>query len=288
MVGLKDVAKLANVSVMTVSRVINGNVNVADQTKNRVESAIRELGYVPNRIAKALVNSCTKTIGVLFSNIFNPVYMSILSSIEKRARELGYQIVICNASDYNSAVTDIKLLMSKMIDGIIILPVEFDAMNDSCTEKEGVDDMWKFYEKLRSMIAQYNFPCVVIDIDIGIESVDYVCHDYAEAARIGIEYLIGEGFKRIHFVNSELNDGLWAERQQIYRQVMKDRGLEHEIRIDYCENKSSSAFKLAKKIMTTGERPEAFYCANDVLAIGVMQAISDCAENPERYFCNGE
>ena len=130
MVSIKDVSKLSGVSVMTVSRVINGSDNVREETRDKVKQAIQELDYIPNQLAKSLVNSSTRTVGVLFSNIFNPVYLSIISGIEKRAHERGYNIIISNATDYKSSVEGLNMLVSKMIDGLIVLPVEFNNMND--------------------------------------------------------------------------------------------------------------------------------------------------------------
>ena len=99
MVNIKDVAKKAGVSMMTVSRVINDNGAVSAETRKKVEQAVKDLDYIPNQIAKSLVNASSRTVGVLFSNIFNPVYSSIISGIESRAHESGYNIIISNATD---------------------------------------------------------------------------------------------------------------------------------------------------------------------------------------------
>ena len=276
MVSIKDVAKLSGVSVMTVSRVVNGSDNVREETRDKVKQAIQELDYIPNQLAKSLVNSSTRTVGVLFSNIFNPVYLSIISGIEKRAHERGYNIIISNATDYKSSVEGLNMLVSKMIDGLIVLPVEFNNMNDEQASADAVDEMWRFYGALKRMLARRKLPCVVIDIDIKSDLADYVCHDYIGTAKMGIEYLIGLGFKRIHHINSELREGLWADRQKAYETGMKAAGLEKEIRVDYCANSTAAAFRLVRKLLQTNEKPEAFYCANDILAIGAMQAINAC------------
>ena len=231
MVSIKDVAKLSGVSVMTVSRVVNGSDNVREETRDKVNQAIQELDYIPNQLAKSLVNSSTRTVGVLFSNIFNPVYLSIISGIEKRAHERGYNIIISNATDYKSSVEGLNMLVSKMIDGLIVLPVEFNNMNDEQASADAVDEMWRFYGALKRMLARRKLPCVVIDIDIKSDLADYVCHDYIGTAKMGIEYLIGLGFKRIHHINSELREGLWADRQKAYETGMKAAGLEKEIMI---------------------------------------------------------
>jgi periplasmic binding protein/lacI transcriptional regulator len=276
-VNIKDVAKKAGVSMMTVSRVINDNGAVSAETRKKVEQAVKDLDYIPNQIAKSLVNASSRTVGVLFSNIFNPVYSSIISGIESRAHESGYNIIISNATDYQSSVQALNMLVSKMIDGLIILPVEPKGMNNGLSSKHALGEMWQFYEDLKNLLARRNLPCVVIDIDINSDLVEYVCHDYTKAARIGIQYLIGAGFRKIFQINSELKEGLWKDRQDVYEKEMRAAGLESEIRVEYCANSTEDSFDLVRRLLENGDVPEAFYCANDILAIGAMQAIHSCS-----------
>lgn len=118
------------------------------------------------------------------------------------------------------------MLVSKMIDGLIILPVEPKGMNNGLSSKHALGEMWQFYEDLKNLLARRNLPCVVIDIDINSDLVEYVCHDYTKAARIGIQYLIGAGFRKIFQINSELKEGLWKDRQDVYEKEMRAAGLE--------------------------------------------------------------
>lgn len=277
MVNIRDVAKKAGVSMMTVSRVINDKGSVSIATRSKVKAAIEELDYIPNQIAKSLVNASSRTVGVLFSNIYNPVYSNIISGIESSAHENGYNIIISNATDYQSSVQALNMLVSKMIDGLIVLPVEPDGMNNGLSSKQALGEMWQFYEELKTLLAKRNLPCVVIDIDIHSDIVEYVCHDYTKAAQIGISYLIGQGFQKIFQINSELKEGLWKDRQEVYEAEMRRAGLEKEIRVEYCANSTQDAYNLVKKLLEQGEAPQAFYCANDILAIGAMQAISSCS-----------
>ena len=274
MVNSRDVASKAGVSMMTVSRVVNESGSVSEKTKKKVQAAIRELDYIPNQLAKSLVNSTSRTIGVLFSNIFNPVYSSIISGIERKAHEIGYNIIISNATDYTSSVQALNMLVSKMVDGLIVLPIEPDGMNDDESSLHALGEMWQFYEDLKNLLAKRKLPCVVIDIDIDSDLVEYVCHDYVKAAKIGIDYLINKGFKNIQYINSELKQGLWKDREDEYLFAMKQAGLEKYICTHYCTNSTKSSFDLVSGLLKKGERPQAFYCGNDILAIGAMQAIS--------------
>ena len=260
--------------MMTVSRVVNDSGKVTEKTREKVLQAIQELDYIPNQLAKSLVNLTSRTVGVLFSNIFNPVYSSIISGIERKAHEIGYNIIISNATDYTSSVQALNMLVSKMVDGLIILPIEPDGMNDDASSQQALGEMWHFYEYLKNLLAKRNLPCVVIDIDIDSNLVEYVCHDYVGAARIGIEYLIGKGFRNIQYINSELKQGLWKDRENEYFSAMKRAGLDEYIKTHYCANSTKSAFDLVSARLREGERPQAFYCGNDILAIGAMQAIS--------------
>lgn len=278
MVNIKDVAKRAGVSMMTVSRVINNNGPVKDSTRKKVEKVIDELDYIPNQIAKSLVNSASKTIGVLFSNIFNPVYSSIISGLEEKANESGYNIIISNASDYKSSTQALNMLVSKMVDGFIILPIEPKGLNSNAFSKQALDEFNDFYEYLKKFLSKRKLPCVVIDIDLNNDSdhIRFVGHDYAAAARIGIEYLLGCGFKNIVQINSELKSGIWQERQSAYETAMREAGLEENICTEYCSNSTQAAYDLVRDMLKRGDRPEVFYCANDIMAIGAIQAINSC------------
>ena len=123
--SITDVAKLANVSVTTVSRAINNHPYVSDKTKRRIRKAMQELNYYPNNIAQQLRGQKTKLIGVTISFITNPFFAYLVDAIEKRAKQLGYRLTILQTSD-NPKLEQfyVDLIAKKQMDGMIITSLE--------------------------------------------------------------------------------------------------------------------------------------------------------------------
>ena len=96
MVTIRDVARRAGVSAMTVSRVINGSPRVGDETRRQVQAAVSELGYVPNAFARGLVRRATRTIGVIVPDIANPFFTLVVRGAENAAWRAGYHVILCN------------------------------------------------------------------------------------------------------------------------------------------------------------------------------------------------
>ena len=142
---IKDVAREAGVSLMTVSRVINGTGQVKQNTVDRVNGAIKKLGYRPNLLAKSLAQGKSKTIGILSSNMYNQVYIDIITSIEKNAYKEGFVVINADVSNSVDAKQALNMLLGSKVDGIIILPLEMD-MSELPDFKVAVEETRKFYD----------------------------------------------------------------------------------------------------------------------------------------------
>ena len=119
--SIRDVARLANVSPATVSRVMNNTANVDEEKRQRVLSAIKETGFVPNQVARSLFKKSAKLIGLIVPSIENPFFTQMASAIEKTADDMGYRILLCSSTDdVEKEKTMISMLTSMNADGIII------------------------------------------------------------------------------------------------------------------------------------------------------------------------
>ena len=122
-ITLRDVAKRAGVSAMTVSRVINGSAGVDADTQRRVEGAILELEYVPNRVARGLVSQKTRTIGLIVPDVVNPFFAPVVRGAETTARKAGYRVLLCN-SEANLRLEReyIADLVEHRVEGLLLAP----------------------------------------------------------------------------------------------------------------------------------------------------------------------
>ena len=109
---------------MTVSRVINSPEKVKPATREKVTKVIKDMNYLPNLIAKSLVSGSAKTIGVLYSNIYNQAYLDMIMGIDEIAYSNNYTIMSSNVDDYESAVRGLEMFLSNHVQGIIVLPME--------------------------------------------------------------------------------------------------------------------------------------------------------------------
>ena len=123
MATVADVAKRAGVSVSTAARVLSGNGYAADSTRRQVLDAAKELGYVPNQVARSLRTRQTRMIGLLIGDVENSFYSSIAKNVESVTKEAGYHVVLCNSDDdAESEREHLTLLESMRVDGLIVTP----------------------------------------------------------------------------------------------------------------------------------------------------------------------
>src|SRR4051794_25376149 len=182
-VTIRDVAALAGVSSMTVSRVINESARVSPSTRRRVEDAIAELGYVPSRLARGLIRQRTGTLSLIVPDVANPFFTLIVRGAEDVARRAGYRVILCDTrADLALEREVIEEMIAHRVDGILIGPVG-DRSRDHLRRLE-----------------RFRIPFVLVDRSLpGIEA-DTVVGDSTGGARRLVEHLVGLGHRRIGMV----------------------------------------------------------------------------------------
>lgn len=208
MVTIYDIAKEANVSAMTVSRVINNAENVSENTRRKVELVIEKLNYVPNSSARSLVSKKSKILSLLVTDIANPFFTSVARGAEDKAMQMGYQLMLCNSDEnVNKESKYIDMLISTRIDGALIAPA-----NDS-----SIKSILK--------LSKFNIPVVLIDRHIKDLKCDQVLSDNETTTRRLIEHLIIQGHKKIAIINGPLDIATARERHKAYCDTLTSHGL---------------------------------------------------------------
>ena len=145
MANIKDVALHAGVSVTTVSHVVNGTRFVSEVVRQRVEAAVRELGYVPSAVARSLKHNTTRTFGMVIPNNSNPYFAEIIQGVEARCFAAGYNVILCNSNDDpERQAAYLRVLAEKRIDGLIFVVTGSDAV-------------------VRATLGSINTPLVLLD-----------------------------------------------------------------------------------------------------------------------------
>jgi LacI family transcriptional regulator len=252
---MRDVSRLAGVSVKTISRVINDDPAVAPATAERVQAAIRELGFQPNLVARSLRVGRDDAVGVVVENIADPFFAEMTSAIEQIARERGMFVIIASAGyapENERAV--VNGIASRHVAGLIISPTSGDHS-------------YLARERLR-------FPVVFVDRPPVQYDVDAVLVDNEGATRMAVEHLIKHGHRRIAFVGDRLHMYTTRLRYQGFRAAMRDAGItvdERLVRAGALETQNST--EAMEQLLEFEGGLTAVISANARASLGVVRAL---------------
>ncbi|WP_026694152.1 LacI family DNA-binding transcriptional regulator [Peribacillus kribbensis] len=254
MVRIADVAKLANVSTATVSRVISNAGTVKKETAEKVLEAIKKLNYQPNMLARQLRRSETKTILVVVPDITNTFFSVVLRGIESVAIENGYQVLLGDArNDVESETSFLTILGQKKADGLILLTARTD-------------------QKILEDLSQ-DFPVVLACEYYEGSKLPTVSIDNVSSARKATEYLISLNHKRIGHISGPLNIVVGRDRYRGFHQAMAQHGLSVDPSlIQEGEFSFESGFNLMMKFLSLENPPTALFAGNDEMAMGAIKA----------------
>jgi len=258
-VTIYDVAREANVSMATVSRVVNGNPNVKPTTRKKVQEAIDRLGYRPNAVARGLASKKTTTVGVIIPDISNIFYSELARGIEDIATMYKYNIILSN-SDQNKDKEFhlLNTMLGKQVDGIVFMSGNITEEHVQEFEKSPVPIV------LAASVENTNtVPAVTIDVE--------------QASYDAVTELTKRGHKKIAFISGLLNEPINGEKKLAgYKRAIEDAGLsyneEYVIEGDYTYDSGIEGFE---KIHELDDKPTAVFVGSDEMALGVIHSAQD-------------
>jgi LacI family transcriptional regulator, galactose operon repressor len=255
---ISDVAKLAGVSTMTVSRVINNSGYISQETRERVERAIVKLGYVPNALARGLRFKQTKTIALVLTDITNPFFTTVARGVEDTASEQGFSVMFCNTDESQSEETEyLYVLLQKQIDGVLLVPASGSAESVSLLQERGT-------------------PVVVLDRRVSGARVDTVRSDSEQGAYQLIQHLLDLGHTHIAVLGGPQTVSTAADRVAGYHRALADRGLDaHAPQVYYARYTQESGYQMAQQALAATPRPTALFATNNFIAIGAYRALRE-------------
>ncbi|GAB4537558.1 MAG: hypothetical protein Kow0063_24490 [Anaerolineae bacterium] len=253
---INDVARRAGVSPVTVSRVINNAPNVSPATREKVEQAIQELGYVPSLAARSLRLKRTRTLALILPDITNTFWTTVARGVEDAAQRREYAVFLGNTDE--DAVKQSRYLDSvvgQRVDGVIIAPQSSDARD-------------------LAQLRQRNIPTVVIDRRIEGWEVDSVLGDSVSGAMALVQHLIGLGHRRIAMLSGPVGASTAEDRVAGYCMALSEAGIPLEpALIRRGEYKSASGEEMTYQVLDAGLQPTAIFAANNAIAMGVIDAL---------------
>jgi len=256
-VTLKDVARRSGVSAMTVSRVVNGGDRVSPQTRQRVEQAIAELGYVPSRVARGLIRQKTHTLALIVPDVANPFFTLIVRGAEDVARRADYRMILCDTrADLTIERDVIEEMIAHRVEGIAIAPVS--------------DRSRSHLRRLK----KYGVPFVLIDRTVPGLDCDVVVGDSAGGARRLLEHLIGLGHRRIGMIVESDEVSTARDRREGYEQALRAAGLPVDpTLVVRATVDPRGGFEGMRRLLELEEPPTAVFTVNNLVALGAIEAV---------------
>jgi LacI family transcriptional regulator len=256
MATIKDVARQAEVSVTTVSHVVNGTRFVSDEARQRVQQAIDALRYVPSALARSLKNNRTHTIGTMIPNCSNPYFAEIVRGIEDACFAAGFTVVLCNSDDDPRKQGQyLRVLTEKQVDGLIVVSSGGDS-------------------ELGEALREAEMALVLVDREVENVNADLVEVNHERGGWLAVRHLIELGHRRIACISGPLALSPSAQRVQGCRRALAEAGLGAIDAMLREADFTSAGGHAAMRDLLAGSapRPTAVFACNDLSAIGAMAA----------------
>lgn len=255
-VSLRDVAKAAKVSVGTVSNVLNRPEVVAPETLTRVQGTIKDLGFVPNGFARHLRSGNSRTLGLIVPDVANPFFTEVARGVEDAASKRDYAVFLCNSDESaNKEDRYINILIEQQVRGVLITPTDVKSDRLDAMRERGI-------------------AVTLVDREIKGRKQCSVSVDDIHGGQLGIEYLTGLGHTDIAWVCGPDSIPQVADRGAGVAKAAKFAGAKVEtIRVSLMN--TTQGEEAAKKILALKTIPTAIFCANDLLALGVMRTLRE-------------
>ncbi|UOQ85048.1 LacI family DNA-binding transcriptional regulator [Gracilibacillus salinarum] len=263
-ITIYDIAKEANVSPSTVSRVLTGNERVKPVTKQKVEAIIEKYNFRPNSLARSLLYKQSKMIGIILPDINHPFFSTLVQKCEAHALSLGYTSFLCNSmNDTNVESTYLQNLIDKQVDGILFLGGRINQ----------VDTDPKLAEEMNSIMDRV--PVVFVNGEMAGVDAHVIQTDEKEGITNVIDLLHNFNHQRIAFLGGE--EGVTSREVKV--NAFKEALARHHLPVheQWIMNEGfdiESGEELANQLLYLNEKPTAIVCVNDFVAIGVIKTLN--------------
>ena len=257
-ITIKDIAERCGVSVTTVSRVLNEKPDVNDETRARVLKVIEDSNYRPNGMARSLVINQTYSIGLIIPDINNPYFPEVARGVEDQAQDSSYSVIFSSTDNKLEQEQEvIDLMLQKRVDGLI---VSLSLANRDILKR----------------LEARNIPVVQLDRRIPDSIYPAVMIDNQRSAYKAVQFLIDEGYKRIAHITGDLQTVPGQDREDGYRKAILDNDLRLvEDMIIEGDFSKQAGYNAMNQMIASDNLPEAIFAANDMMALGVLEACRD-------------
>lgn len=254
---MRDVARLAGVSVASVSAVVNQKGTASAKLTERVKAAMEALDFHPDHVARSLKSRRTQTVGMVIPDISNPFYTDLMRGVETAAKAQHYSVILCDSSDDPLLERQcLSVLFSHRVDGVILAPTDVHSGQDRLTIRR--------------------FPIVFVDrIPPQFKGLAVVTDNF-EAAYHATRHLIEQGHREIAIITGRLDLSNGRDRLEGFRKAMGEaRLLIRNEFLQYGDFQLESGYERGLELLSLPDPPTAIFCCNNLMTLGLMRAMAE-------------
>lgn len=255
-VTLKDVAERAGVSRSAVSRTFTAGASVSTKTRRKVEKAANELGYSPNALASSLTTGRTKLIGLISNNFHNPLFLEVFDLFTRSLQEKGFRPLLVNLTDETDPANSLRMLRQYSVDGVIVASSTLSPDFSMAFQDAGIPVVHSFGRFASA-------PRVHV---VGINNV--------ECGRMAARTLLARGYQRVAFLGGPAEATSTVDRRRGFFEVL-DGSPGVNVTESYATAYSFEAGRAEMLRLLQGHPAEAYFCGDDVVAVGALSALSE-------------
>lgn len=257
MKNLKDVAKEAGVSTATVSRYINNVGFISDELKSKINKAIKELNYYPNKVARSLSKGKTGIIGIIIPDITNPFFPELVKGASDLLITKGYHVHLCSSeNDFKKEELFLRDFQSMRVDGIIIVPSDSEKRDSN-------------------IFNEIMCPIVMADREITGLDIDIIVFSNKKGAYDAVNYLIQNGHKKIVFLGGSIVTVTAQKRSSGWEKAMKENNLSIDNLSYWGDYSVESGYLMMNDVFNKLNKIDAVFASNDLIALGAIQSIKE-------------
>jgi len=253
MATIKDVAKLAGVSVATVSRVINKNGYVNINTEQKVRKSMELLNYQPNTVARALTSKKTNTLALIVPDITNPFFPELAKYVEETALRYGYSVILTSL-DLNKGKNYLDMLSNRYIDGII------------CTTNQIPESDIDYIQKL-------GIPFVALDRAVDSKAIASISVNNYQGGTMAVEHLLSIGCKKIAHISGPFHVKTSLERYRGFVDTLEKNHMFHPSLVIEGDFTINSGIEITYKLLQKSPDIDGIFTSNDLIAVGALKAL---------------
>lgn len=248
-----DVAKEAGVSQSAVSRAFTEGSSISDKTRLKVEAAAAKLGYQPNAMARILINRRSNIIGLVMADLVNPFYPNVLDLFMRQFQALGHRVMLFKVSQHQQATEILPQVLEYQVDGVVITSaVLTPEMVEHC--------------------QQLQVPVTLFNRYLKGTSADSICCDNIGAARCIADFLLDAGHRQLAYISGHEDTSTSQDREKGFFSRVLERRAPMPIKASgYYQYQGG--YNAVLELFSDPVRPDAIFCANDIMALGAMDAI---------------